>query len=151
MPIFNCKVEYALRALVDLAQQPSGHSAGCRDIASRQCIPEPYLDQVLAALRRAGLVRSSRGSLGGYTLALPPGQVTVTDVVRALRGPNLFPELGGRSPEPCTVSGAVAGAIDALQNRVEREVTSILDTTTLRDLAESAQRSQDLQSFAPAL
>src|SRR5207248_6908532 len=81
MTLFTSKVEYALRALLDLAEQPSGRAAQSHEIAVRQGIPEAYLNQLLVALRRAGLVRSIRGAAGGYVLGRGAPSITVGDVV----------------------------------------------------------------------
>src|SRR3954447_12264308 len=80
MALFTSKVDYALRALLDLACQRSGRPAQSREIAVRQDIPESYLNQLLVILRRAGLVRSVRGAAGGYVLGREPGLITVADV-----------------------------------------------------------------------
>ena len=77
MYLFTSKVEYALRAVVDLASRPGNGAIQSREIAARQGIPESYLDQLLSALRRAGLVRSIRGASGGYTLGKPAHLITV--------------------------------------------------------------------------
>src|SRR6476660_8060759 len=86
MTLFTSTVECALRALLDLAQQPAGRSAQSRDIAARQEIPEAYLNQLLVMLRRAGLVRSIRGAAGGYVLGRPLREVRISDVVCAFHG-----------------------------------------------------------------
>ena len=96
MHLFTSKVEYALRAVVDLAARPGSGATQSREIATRQGIPESYLDQLLSALRRAGLVRSIRGAAGGYTLAKPAHLITVGDVIRAFDGASLAGETGTR-------------------------------------------------------
>src|SRR5579875_2409276 len=92
MAFFNSKLRYGLCAAVDLAMQPPARACQSREIAARQNIPGPYLDQILAALKGAGIVRSIRGAGGGYTLARPPENSPVPDVVRPLlRTARLFP------------------------------------------------------------
>jgi Rrf2 family cysteine metabolism transcriptional repressor len=76
--------EYGLRALLDLAQRYGKHPVISAEIASRQQIPEAYLNQLLIALRKAGLVRSTRGPNGGHELAYPPNRITLADAVIAL-------------------------------------------------------------------
>src|SRR5579871_5410149 len=91
MGFFNSKLRYALCAAVDLARQSPTEACQSREIAARQAIPGPYLDQILAALKSAGIVRSVRGAGGGYNLARSPERISVGDVVRALmRGDRLF-------------------------------------------------------------
>src|SRR5205807_9446422 len=89
MPLFSAKLDYALRAAVDLALQPPDTACQSREIAARQGIRGPYLDQILAVLKREGIVRSIRGAGGGYTLAQDPRRIRIGDVVRAVVGDQL--------------------------------------------------------------
>src|SRR4051812_42677637 len=101
MALFTSKVDYALRALLDLAVQPPGRPAQSREIAARQEIPESYLNQLLVILRRAGLVRSVRGASGGYVLGREPHHLSVAQVIQALHGQDLLgdmPANGGGAP-----------------------------------------------------
>ena len=83
----SCKCKYALSALVELATvYDSGDPLQSREIARRQNIPDRYLEQVLATLKRGGLVRSQRGVNGGYLLALDPSVVSVLDIVQCVDG-----------------------------------------------------------------
>ena len=81
------KVDYGVRALVDLAMHRQSAPVRASEIASRTMIPEPYLAQVLHALGRAGLVRSHRGRLGGHALAVEPHEITLGSVMECL-GPS---------------------------------------------------------------
>src|SRR5437870_11810748 len=81
------KVDYAVRALMDLAGTYGNGTKQSADIAERWNIPAPYLDQLLTALRKAGLVASVRGPQGGHTLARPASTITVNEVFSALEGP----------------------------------------------------------------
>lgn len=82
----SMKGDYGLRALVDLAERFGEGQVQSRDIAERQEIPEPYLDQLLTSLRKAGFVQSRRGPQGGHMLARPPRDITLADVIGALEG-----------------------------------------------------------------
>ena len=84
----SSRAGYGVRALFDLAVRYGQGPIQSRDIAARQNIPEAYLHQVLGALNRAGLVRSTRGPLGGHELARPPADVTLWDVLVVLDGPD---------------------------------------------------------------
>ena len=84
----SSRADYGVRALFDLAVRYGQGPIQSRDIAARQNIPEAYLHQVLGALNRAGLVRSTRGPLGGHELARPPADVTLWDVLVVLDGPD---------------------------------------------------------------
>ncbi len=77
---------YALRLMIDLAQNMGGGYVPLRDIAQRQNISVKYLEQIVPMLVRAGLVRSVRGNSGGYRLAAEPEQIIVGDILRAAEG-----------------------------------------------------------------
>ncbi|MBX6394752.1 MAG: Rrf2 family transcriptional regulator [Alicyclobacillaceae bacterium] len=80
------RTEYGLRALVTLAERSGGSPMSTRQIAEIEGIPEPFLDQIMVLLRRAGIVKSVRGANGGFLLAHPPDQVYIGDVVKVLEG-----------------------------------------------------------------
>ncbi|MFH1485390.1 MAG: Rrf2 family transcriptional regulator, partial [Chloroflexota bacterium] len=81
------RADYGLRALVDLAMHYDESPVQTSEIASRQSIPEPYLDQLLTTLRKAGLIHSRRGPRGGHSLAREPGQILLSEVINTLEGP----------------------------------------------------------------
>jgi Rrf2 family iron-sulfur cluster assembly transcriptional regulator len=87
--------DYAARALVSLAlhAEASGPTS-VRDIAERTGLPQPYLEQILLAVKGAGLVRSKRGVGGGYVLARPPEEITLADIVSAVDGPIAVGDFG---------------------------------------------------------
>jgi Rrf2 family iron-sulfur cluster assembly transcriptional regulator len=87
--------DYACRALLSLALHADTEGpTSVRDIAERTGLPQPYLEQILLALKGAGLVRSKRGVGGGYVLARPPSDVTLNDILRAVEGPIVAGEFG---------------------------------------------------------
>ncbi len=73
--------------MFELAHRRTDAPVPVADIASAQGIPPRFLEGILSELRHARLVRSHRGNTGGYTLALPPGKITVADVIQAIQGP----------------------------------------------------------------
>jgi Rrf2 family protein len=142
MALFTSKVDYALRALLDLALQPPGQPAQSREIAARRSIPESYLNQLLVILRRSGLVRSVRGAAGGYVLGRDPRQMTAADVVRALHGQDYLAEISG--------NGAATPdlwVIRSLHNRMNAAVRRELERTTLADMVAEIQRQDEAQSL----
>src|ERR1700733_9899324 len=87
--------DYASRALLSLAlRQDASSPTSVRDIAERTGLPQPYLEQILLALKGAGLVRSKRGVGGGYVLARPPGSITLGQIVSAVEGPIVAGDFG---------------------------------------------------------
>jgi len=97
----SSRADYGVRALFDLALRYGQGPVQSRDIASRQDVPEAYLHQVLGALNRAGLVRSTRGPLGGHELAREPRDISLWDVLLVLDGPDRrsHPHHDGTRPE----------------------------------------------------
>src|SRR5580704_1063112 len=123
MGFFNSKLRYALCAAVDLARHPPTEACQSREIAARQGIPGPYLDQILAALKSAGIVRSVRGAGGGYNLARPPERISVGDVVRALmRGDRLFSSHSEDDASNIDAPG-VNWVVRQFEEQVESELT----------------------------
>jgi Rrf2 family protein len=80
------KIEYALRAMIYLADRPNGVARGS-EIARHEQIPKYYLEKVIRDLMRGGLVRARRGPGGGYHLARPPETISFRDVIEAVEGP----------------------------------------------------------------
>jgi Rrf2 family protein len=79
--------DYAARALLSLALRESERPTSVKEIAERTNLPQPYLEQILLAVKGAGLVRSKRGVGGGYVLARPPDRITLADILAAVEGP----------------------------------------------------------------
>ncbi len=149
MPLFSAKLEYALRSILYLAQQPPGLPVQSRDIAEAEYIPGPYLDQILAVLKRAGIVRSIRGVGGGYELAKPPAQITVGDVLRAFSGNKPFEPseaLVKDSADTTTIQ-----CIRDFQQRTSEAIWRLLDSTTIQHLLEQKRLLDQAQSIAPYL
>jgi Rrf2 family iron-sulfur cluster assembly transcriptional regulator len=87
--------DYACRALLSLAlHADEGRPTSVRDIAERTGLPQPYLEQILLALKGAGLVRSKRGVGGGYILARAPEEIALSEIVSAVEGPITLGDFG---------------------------------------------------------
>ena len=141
----SCKSEYALLALLELATHyQSGEPLQIRQIAAQQNIPDRYLEQLLASLRRCGLVRSQRGAKGGYVLARDPWKITLLDVMCCLEG--LDTQTSENDIAPKTVESAVVREIwqEGLQ-----AANSVLQKYTLQDLCEKrdARRQLDIMYY----
>src|SRR5512142_637932 len=84
--IFSSKAEYGVRLMVELGRQTPERPTSLKAIAEAERLPLAYLEQVVARLKRAGLVMSARGAHGGYWLARPAEEITMDEVVQALEG-----------------------------------------------------------------
>jgi Rrf2 family protein len=130
----SAKGEYAIKAMVDLALHDGPELQPIQDIASRQSIPQRYLEQVLLQLKRAGFLYARRGSAGGYRLSRPPDQITVGALLRAVEGPPPgldTPRRGGASED--------AAGLKELWREIAEAVASVVDRTTLEDLRRRAE------------
>ncbi|PSN16180.1 transcriptional regulator [filamentous cyanobacterium CCT1] len=140
----SSKSEYALLALLELSPHyPSGEPLQIRQIASQQNIPDRYLEQLLATLRRGGLVKSQRGARGGYLLARDPWKITLYDVVSCIEGfePQADPAQVSDTPE--------ARVIQGMWTEVRQAAEGVLQKYTLQDLVEkrNAQQQVDIMYY----
>lgn len=136
----SCKSEYALLALLELADHyTSNEPLQIRQIAAEQNIPDRYLEQLLATLRRSGLVRSQRGAKGGYVLAREPWKITLLDVVGSIEGADSQPSDIHR--EAKSIEGMV---IREVWQEAGRAADAVLQKYTLQDLAEKRNSRQQL-------
>jgi Rrf2 family protein len=130
----SAKVDYALRAVTELAAAPPGHVTAER-LAKAQEIPLEFLENILLELRRAEIVASQRGADGGYRLAKPADEVSVADVIRVVEGP--IATVRGARPEEVAYAGAAAGLRDVWID-LRASMRGVLESTTLADLVERA-------------
>ena len=82
----STRARYGLKALVDLGLHCETEAVSIQSIAARQGLSDSYLEQLMAKLKKAGLVTSIRGASGGYYLAKPASEISVGDILRALEG-----------------------------------------------------------------
>ena len=130
--------EYGLRALFDLALHYGSVPIPSADIAARQKIPEAYLNQLLVSLRKAGLVRSTRGPGGGHELARPPADTDLAEAVVALEGTYAPADDLHTPPAPD----------EPVENEILREVWREVEQATARvllsiSLEDLCRRKQD--------
>jgi len=131
--------DYASRALLSLALRSDGLGpTSVRDIAERTGLPQPYLEQILLALKGAGLVRSKRGVGGGYVLARPPEEITLGAIVSAVDGPIVVGDFGEpHANGACDHEGQCA--LLAVWAEVGTHMREHLDSFTLADMVARAQ------------
>ena len=139
----STKGRYGLRALIDLAVHSSGGTpVSITSISARQDLSERYLEQLMAKLKKAGLIQSVRGAGGGYVLARDPGKISVGDVLRALEG-NLDPvDCAGLDPD------GVCRAADScvtkyVWKRINESINRTVDEIRLDQLIEESRKMKD--------
>ena len=127
----SARADYALRAAAELAAAGGGPVKGDA-LATAQSIPAKFLENILADLRHARLVRSQRGSDGGYWLAQPAEDITLADVIRAVEGP--LAAVRGEAPEDVEYPGPAKDLQD-IWIAVRAAVRGVVEHVTLADLA----------------
>lgn len=125
---------YGLRAMVDLAIYSVNEYVALNNIAERQNISESYLEQLFSALKKGGIVKSIKGSQGGYALSDHPSQISVGDVLRILEG-KLFTV--AESSENQTDNGTIEYCLSVnVWEKINASICSVVDSITLEDLVE---------------
>jgi Rrf2 family cysteine metabolism transcriptional repressor len=137
--LFSTKAEYGVRLLVELGRRGDGRPIALASIAEAETLPLSYLEHLVAKLRDAGLVSSTRGAHGGYRLARPAEEIRMLEVVEALEGPVAPMECFHADPEGKVLcshesDGGRACATKMLWTRVHGGVTRALADTTLAEL-----------------
>jgi Rrf2 family protein len=121
--MLSSRTQYALRALLDLCAHQDEGPVLIQDIAARQNIPLKYLQQILAAMREEGFVKSRKGPGGGYYLAVKPEALMLGSVIRKIDGPlapvscvskTAYDECGCPDPETCPLKTTFGQARDAI-------------------------------------
>ena len=136
---------YSLRALSDLSSSPNNEPVSISGIASRQNIPVTYLEQIFGKLRRGGILESVRGAQGGYMLARPANDITISEILQALGEPVIF----GSCQTEKGCENAVTCPTFNLWRKVKGSVDEILRTTTLEDIADEKISLLETQALDP--
>jgi Rrf2 family protein len=126
----TAKVDYAVRAALELAAAEPAMVKG-EALAERQGIPVRYLENILADLRRSGLVASQRGAEGGYRLASPASSITVAALIRAVEGP--LADVHGTPPEEIDYPGAAA-VLQRVWIATRASLRAVLEQVSLADI-----------------
>lgn len=131
--------DYASRALLSLALHlDEAGPTSVRDIAERTALPQPYLEQILLALKGAGLVRSKRGVGGGYVLAKAPEEITLADILAAVDGPIVLGDFGEpHTDSACDHEGQCV--LLAVWADVGEQMRGLLSRLTLANLVEMSR------------
>ena len=139
----STKGRYGLRAVVDLALHTNEETVALSSIAERENISISYLEQLIAKLKKAGIVNSVRGAQGGYMLAKPAEEISVGDILRALEG-SLNPVecsevFGGES----NCSSADLCVTKYVWKRISDSINDAVDHILLSELVEESKRKQE--------
>ncbi len=117
---FSAKSRYALKLIVDLAENKNETVVSLSDISARQDISKKYLEQIVPMLVKAGIVRANRGANGGYTLNKSPDSCTVGDILRAVEGELIPAEMPENESDR-----KVAFVWEDIHNAMEKAIDSI--------------------------
>ena len=139
------RTRYAIRALYDLAFHRLGQAAGAKEIAERQKVPLRFLEQILQDLRKAGIVEARRGPRGGYALARQPAQISLAEVLHAVRGP-LEEMFGFDAP----ANGNGEDVPLAVWTDVRARLVDVLERSTLQDFVARAEAVGIKRAALPA-
>ena len=139
----SAKVDYAVRASIELAAAQQGAGAGkpvkAETLARAQDIPLKFLENILQGLRQAGIVDSRRGPDGGHLLARPAAEISIADVIRAIDGP--LAGVGGRRPDELEFTGSAA-PMKEIWIAVRSTLRNLLEEVSLADVASGALPEQ---------
>jgi Rrf2 family protein len=128
----SAKADYALRALIEIAQRSDGRPISAEELGRLQEIPHGFLQAILADLRRAGIVVSQRGQSGGWRLAARAADVSVADVIRAVDGPLV--SVYGLRPEAVSYNGS-AEILQRVWIAARSSLREVFENVTLESLA----------------
>lgn len=139
----STKGRYGLRAMIDLADFSEETPQSIANIAARQSISDSYLEQLMAKLKKAGLITSIRGAQGGYVLAKDSGEISVGDILRALEG-DLSPVncTGLRSEDGC--SGSKNCVTKNVWKRIDDSIQNAVDSIYLKELVEDNRKMRSV-------
>lgn len=141
--MISTKGRYGLRAVIDIALHGQSEPVPLSDIAIRQNISVSYLEQLVAKLKRANIVKSVRGAKGGYSLAAPQDSISVGNILRALEG-DLSPVNCSEVTEngaPCKESDQCISKL--VWRRISDSINRAVDNLMLSDLLEDTDTDNE--------
>ncbi len=137
----STRTRYAVRAIIELAQNEEQRPLQLKIIAERQDISVKYLEQLMTVLRSGGFVRSIRGSKGGYVIAKPPEQIRLNEVLYCLEGPISTVECVDNE-DYC--GRAADCAARQVWTKVEEAIDNVLKSISLKDLVDQIKNNENL-------
>ncbi len=142
----SLRATYGIMAAVDLAMQTGAAPIQAKSIARRQGIPARFLEQVLHTMKKAGLISSQRGALGGYVLSKKASDLSVADVVEALDGPFL-PPAGFNGHGPGRRASKSELLLGKVWDQVQEAERHVLEAITIEELAGQQRRLEEQRSL----
>ena len=137
------KLDYALHAMLELAiRADRPESARTAEIARQQRIPEKFLEAIVVELRRAGLIVSLRGPVGGHRLARPAQEISIGDIWRAIEGSQ--PEQSGAR----TRNNKGADPFQDVWDEVDKATANVVDSITLAEMRKRCESRQSVPDFS---
>ena len=137
----STRTRYGIRAILEIAVNYGNGPLQTRIIAQRQNISVKYLEQLMAILKSAGFVRSTRGAKGGYNLAKPPDQIKLSEVFSSLEGPVVTVECLEDESYCANAADCIARQLWA---QVQKAEDDVLESITLQDLVDRAKDGKTL-------
>jgi Rrf2 family protein len=142
----STKGRYGIQAMFELALYYGEGPISLKTIAENEGLSEHYLEQLIAILRKADLVKSVRGAQGGYMLAAPPDKITVGDVIRTLEG-SLAPADCVLEDTPFECSRAGGCPTKLVMERIRDSINKVIDSITLQDMVDDHRRLNQKSAF----
>lgn len=142
----STKGRYGIQAMFELALYYGGGPISLKIIAENEGLSEHYLEQLIAILRRSGLVKSVRGAQGGYILSLPPNKITVGDIIRTLEG-SLAPADCVVEDEPLACVRAGGCPTRIVMEKIRDAINEVIDSITLQDMVDDYKKMTNKNSY----
>ncbi|ABR48606.1 transcriptional regulator, BadM/Rrf2 family [Alkaliphilus metalliredigens QYMF] len=142
----STKGRYGLKAMFDLAIHQGEGPIPLKHIAERQKISDHYLEQLIASLRKAGLVKSVRGAQGGYMLANSPDKVVVGEIIRVLEGP-LGPSECVLEEDPTACARADYCVTRVIWEKIRVSISDVIDNITLQDMVDDYHKLNNKDNY----
>ena len=137
----STKGRYGVKAMFELALNYGNEPLSIKAIAEKQSISEYYLEQLFGNLRKAGLIKSSRGAMGGYVLSRPPAEISAADILNVLEGPIEISEC--ITDEEMNCLNADYCATRLLWMKISSSVNDVINSVTLQDMVNDFNNIKD--------
>ncbi|SDK53878.1 RrF2 family transcriptional regulator [Natronincola ferrireducens] len=142
----STKGRYGLKAMFELALYYGDGPIALKNIAEKQEISDHYLEQLVATLRKAGLVKSVRGAQGGYMLASDPKDITVGDIIRTLEGP-LAPSECVMEEDPKACERSKHCVTKMVWEKIRDNFNNVIDSITLEDMLQDYNKIKHKDNY----